>query len=77
MTRQEDGSVLYAVYGTLRKGNGNHRYVANSEFLGEIKTEPKFTMFGKNWGFPIVSTTGDTSLVVEVYKTSDENVSEV
>lgn len=74
MTRLEDGSVLFAVYGTLRKGNGNHVYVANAEFLGEMKTEPKFTMYGKNWGFPIVSTTGDTSLTVEVYKTKDEKV---
>lgn len=75
MTRQPDGSVLYAVYGTLRKGHGNHRYLLDSkegvEFLGEIKTEPRFKMYSMG-GFPGVAEGGDKSIVVEIYRVTDE-----
>lgn len=75
-TRLEDGSILYAVYGTLRKGNGNNRLFENefSEYLGTIKTEPKFTMYGKGAGFPYVAEDGTTAITVEVYKVTDDRV---
>lgn len=75
-TRLEDGSILYAVYGTLRKGNGNNRLFENefSEYLGTIKTEPKFTMYGKGAGFPYVTEDGTTAITVEVYKVTDDRV---
>lgn len=77
MKVQEDGSVLYAVYGTLRKGYGNHRGRLDGptvEFLGEMKTEPKYTMVGKGAGFPYVAEGGNTSITVEIYKTKDPRV---
>jgi gamma-glutamylcyclotransferase (GGCT)/AIG2-like uncharacterized protein YtfP len=76
MTKQEDGSVLYAVYGTLRKGHGNYRWClqGKSEFLGEIKTPAQFTMVGKGAGFPYVLPLGDTPIVVEIYRVTDKQV---
>lgn len=62
-----------AVYGTLRKGFGNHSLLANkdTEYLGRCKTEPKFTM--KSLGmFPGVYENGGTSITVEVYKINDD-----
>lgn len=42
------------VYGTLKKGYGNHRTLGNSIFLGEAVTATsEFTMF--DGGFPFVS----------------------
>lgn len=75
MTRQEDNSVLYAVYGTLRNGYGNNRLLQAEgvEFLGEIKTEPKFTMYSLG-GFPGVAEKGNTQLTVEIFKVTNEEV---
>jgi gamma-glutamylaminecyclotransferase len=55
-----------AVYGTLRRGFGNHRLLAHSKFLGQTKTEPVFTMYGHL--VPWLSNNGTTSIVVEVYE---------
>lgn len=76
MTRHENGDVLYAVYGTLRKGWGNHRLLDNdrTEFLGEIRTAPMFTLYGKGRGVPYVAENGTTAVTVEVYRTRDERV---
>jgi len=64
--------VLVCVYGTLRKGEGNHRILENnSELLGTYKSEPTFTMYGRRRGFPIVVPKGDTSIEYEVYKVTD------
>ncbi len=77
MTRQEDGSVLFAVYGTLKQGHGNYNhYLRNREgvrFLGELKTEPKYTMYSMG-GFPGVAEGGDTAIVVEVFRVENEDV---
>lgn len=55
-----------AVYGTLRKGNGNNIILTESNFLGSTKTLPKFEMFSLG-GCPGIRE-GDTSLKVEVYE---------
>lgn len=62
---------LLAVYGTLKKGHGNHHYMGNSQLLGEHRTEPNFTMRSMG-GFPAVSLNGQTSIHVEVYKVNDK-----
>lgn len=72
MTKQQDGTVLYAVYGTLRKNKGNDHYLKGAEYLGTLKTPPNFKMLSAG-GFPIV-TTGDKSITVEIYKTDDPNI---
>lgn len=73
MDVQKDGSVLFAVYGTLRKGCHNRHYLGNAKLLGTTKTNPEYTMYNRG-GFPIVCPGGNTSIVIEVYKTSDPSV---
>ncbi len=60
------------VYGTLKRGFGNHILLDNSEseFLGDAKTSPDFTMFSMG-GFPGCSKIGSTEIVGEVYNVSD------
>lgn len=75
MNRQQDGSVLYAVYGTLRPGFGNNVLFRNehSEHLGTIQTPPIFTMYSLG-GFPGVAETGDTAITIDVYRVTDDSV---
>jgi gamma-glutamylcyclotransferase (GGCT)/AIG2-like uncharacterized protein YtfP len=65
--------TLFAVYGTLKQGFGNNRLLAEAEFLGEFRTEPKYSMYSLG-GFPAVTLQGNTALTVQVYKTSDPDV---
>lgn len=57
-----------AVYGSLRKGMGNHNLIAGGELLGFGSV--KGTLYA-NGGFPILSLEGDTDVKVEVYEVSD------
>jgi gamma-glutamylcyclotransferase (GGCT)/AIG2-like uncharacterized protein YtfP/predicted glutamine amidotransferase len=40
------------VYGTLKKGFGNHRLLSNSRFLGNATTVSKWLMIGEDMPFP-------------------------
>lgn len=75
MTVQKDGSVLYAVYGTLRKGWGNNRLLQNDgvEFLGSTNTDPSYTMYHLG-GFPGVAENGETRIAIEVYRVTNPAV---
>lgn len=33
------------VYGTLKRGGGNHAYLAGQQFIGAARTPPGFTLF--------------------------------
>jgi gamma-glutamylcyclotransferase (GGCT)/AIG2-like uncharacterized protein YtfP len=69
------GHIL-AVYGTLRKGQGNNRNCLNtSKYIGTTKTKNIFKMFS-NGGFPIVSD-GDNNIEVDIYEVSDEDLKKV
>ena len=61
---------LVAVYGTLKKGFGNHRLLAQSRFVGEALTEPNFTLLHLG-GFPGIVRSGDTAVSCEVYEVDD------
>jgi gamma-glutamylcyclotransferase (GGCT)/AIG2-like uncharacterized protein YtfP len=65
-------SIIFAVYGTLRQGHGNYKWCleGKSEFLGEHKTEPAFTMHSLG-GFPAVTADGETALTTELYRVTD------
>lgn len=60
---------IVAVYGSLRKELHNHRVLLNenTEFLGEFKTPPIYSMYSIGY-FPGLKEDGDTSIVMEVYK---------
>lgn len=57
---------LVAVYGSLKKGYGNHRLLENAEYLGTTDTAPDWTMYSLG-GFPAIVPDGDTQICIEVY----------
>jgi len=64
--------MLVFVYGTLKKGHGNHRLLTNAKFIKTAETMPKYTMFDTG-GFPAVIPVGNTSIKGEIYEvTQDE-----
>lgn len=58
---------LIAVYGSLRKGFGNHHILKNANYLGEFDTEPIYDMYSLS-AFPGLVTGGNTSIKMEVYE---------
>ena len=60
-----------AVYGSLRKGFGNHRIIQNAKYLGTCTTEPVFSLYSLG-GFPGLKQNGNTSVVIEVYEVNEE-----
>lgn len=66
---------LYAVYGTLRKGFGNHRLLNNEHctHLGTFETTADWKMVSLG-GFPGVIPNGTQAITVEVYKVESEEV---
>ena len=65
-----------AVYGTLKRGHGNHRVMGDSKFLGTHVTDPAYTMYSTG-GFPIVCTHGDTAIHVEVFEVEKGNLQRI
>ena len=69
-----DGMHMVYVYGTLRKGQGNHHLLDRSKFLGMAKTKKKYALYGS--GVPFLSRTGAISHVIgEVYAVDDATLS--
>lgn len=66
---------LYAVYGSLRKGLGNHSVLGNAPLVGTIKTKPEYTMYSLG-GFPGVVKGGNTSITLEIYEVKNETIEE-
>jgi len=62
-------NIVVFVYGTLRKGFGNHRYLEKAEFLGTAKTKEKYTM--RVSGIPYVSKEPTSYIVGEIYKVNE------
>lgn len=62
-----------AVYGTLKRGHSNHRYLYGTKYLGEFVTEPIYTMYSLG-SFPAVRLNGKTGITVEVYETDNEEI---
>jgi gamma-glutamylcyclotransferase (GGCT)/AIG2-like uncharacterized protein YtfP len=64
--------VLFAVYGSLKKGSYNNYLLGNSEYLGVHKTEPSYSLY--DGGFPVVERDGTTPITCEVYKATDQRI---
>lgn len=71
--QKEKKPILVACYGTLRVGHGNWRYLLDgrSKHVGTFKTEPKFTMYGKGAGFPVVVDKGTTEIEYDLFEVNE------
>lgn len=58
------------VYGSLRKGFGNHPLLERSKYLGEHFTEDEYTMYSMG-AFPVVAEGGGSHIFGEVYEVDD------
>lgn len=62
------------VYGTLKKGFGNHRLLEDAEYVGDAETtSDTYTMYNLG-SFPGVKEGGSTRVTGEVYKVNDEEL---
>ena len=50
--KTDDEIDFVFVYGTLKKGQSNHRLLEKSDFIGDAKSLTKFAMVGKGLPFP-------------------------
>jgi len=69
-------NILIAVYGTLRKNNGNHRIIENADYKGTYTTEPIYNLYSLG-GFPGLKEGGKTAVVMEVYAVNKEEARRV
>lgn len=62
-----------AVYGSLRKGFGNHGRLQGSTLIGTTQTTEKFSMYSLG-GFPMVQLEGAkvSPITVEIYECNDD-----
>lgn len=72
----EAGEKVF-VYGTLRRGQGNHEYfLGGADYIGEALTLPKYTMI--NMGhFPGCIHGGKTAIKGEVYQITSSQLREL
>ena len=66
------------VYGTLKRGGGNHAFLVRQRFLGEARTAPGFTLYSLG-DFPgLVRAPGDTAGVTgELWMVDDTCLAEL
>jgi gamma-glutamylcyclotransferase (GGCT)/AIG2-like uncharacterized protein YtfP len=57
------------VYGTLKRGFGNHFLLNNATFVGEYTTKPMYRLFAS--GLPFLSEGGNKAIKGEVYAVDD------
>jgi len=65
-----------AVYGSLRKGMGNHRILNGAKYLGRFDTKPVFNLYSLG-SYPGIKPKGRSSIVMEVYEVDDEGLKKV
>lgn len=68
--------VKIAVYGTLKRGHYNHKFLNKSQFIGEGRTVDKYKMTS-NGHFPYLSKNGDYNTKVEVFEIDNETLKNV
>ena len=67
--------MTVAVYGSLRKGQSNSPLLSNGTYRGSFMTKPEYVMksLGQN-SFPGVKKGGNTSIFMEVYRVSKDDL---
>src|SRR5690554_523466 len=66
-----ENKQLVSVYGTLRKGCSNHRFVHSTKYMGSFESKPIFSMHSMSDVYPALKLGGTTSVVIEVYEVTD------
>lgn len=61
------------VYGTLRRGESNHPWLARARYLGSMITRPQYTMIDMG-GYPGILSPGRTAIVGEVYQLEENRL---
>jgi len=61
------------VYGTLKRGQGNHSLLYGSSYLGECHTPPAYSLHDLGY-FPGMVRGGHTSIPGEVYEIDDDTL---
>jgi gamma-glutamylcyclotransferase (GGCT)/AIG2-like uncharacterized protein YtfP len=65
---------LVFVYGTLRRGEVNHRLLRDAAYLGPHRTEPCFAMFALG-AYPGVTRNGSTAIAGEIFRVNARGLS--
>jgi len=62
-----------AVYGTLKRGKGNHPLLHDAMFVGNAVTKDKYPLVIRNWGLPFLINKPHvgSNVKVEIYLVSD------
>lgn len=61
------------VYGTLLRGESNHRFLARASFVAEARSAPSFELVDLGY-FPALIAGGQTAVHGEVYRVDDETL---
>jgi gamma-glutamylaminecyclotransferase len=64
---------LVAVYGSLKRGFGNHRLLEQAQFVGVGETPPIYQMRGAGRSYPGIFS-GDSRVQVEVFSVTDSEL---
>jgi gamma-glutamylaminecyclotransferase len=59
------------VYGSLQRGEANHRMMADARFIARAHTRPAFDLFDLG-SFPAMATNGRTAISGELYDLDDQ-----
>lgn len=66
--------MLVLVYGTLKRGYGNHSVLGNSRFVGEATTrDSTYTLYDLGY-YPGLKMSGNNKITGEVYMVDDPEV---
>jgi len=60
--------ILLFVYGTLKRGHGNHHLLQYSKFIAEVETEPEFRLYSGGIPYLIHDPKHGYSVSGELYK---------
>lgn len=63
--------VKIAVYGTLKRGHYNHRFLENSKFIDKGITLDKYNMTS-NGHFPYLNPDGEHQIKIELYEVTPD-----